>query len=65
MSMARKTGRYRLRPDGNKVVLQVEESGIFGPQQRYSSTRWRDAAPIDLADLVHVEIKPQTLTITA
>ena len=65
MSMARKTGRYRLRPEGSKVVLQVEEQGIFGPGQIQSSRRWRDAAPIDLADLVHVDVKTQTVTVAA
>jgi hypothetical protein len=56
-----KTGRYRLRPDKDKVVLQVEEEGIFGPRQRFSSVRWRDATPEDMADLVQVEIKPVTV----
>ena len=54
--MPSKTGKHRLRPDGDRVVLQVEETGIFGHRQQWPSSRWRDATPQDLADLVAVEI---------
>ncbi|GLK78026.1 hypothetical protein GCM10008171_32800 [Methylopila jiangsuensis] len=53
-----KTGRYRLRPDGSRVVLQVEEAGMFHWQQRFASTRWRDATPADLIEAASFDLRP-------
>jgi hypothetical protein len=60
-----KTGRYRFRPHGEKVVLQIEEEGIFGVRQRYRSTRWRDATPQDLIDLVQVAFTAERVCVSS
>ena len=56
------TGRYRLRPDGERVVLQLHESTrpMQAPQDR-----WRDATPQDVMALVSVQIEPAVMRVKA
>lgn len=54
------TGKYRLIPDGNRVVLQLEEA--TRPMQMPDS-RWRDATPQDVMSMVGLQIEPGTLRI--
>ena len=62
--MLRKTGRYRLAPNGDCVALQIEvQDGGVAP--RPDSRRWVWATPQDLADLITVTIKPAALQVGA
>lgn len=54
------TGRYRLRPAGEVVVLQAEEATKY-PQAPYR--RWRDVSPQDVMSMVAVEMAPISLKI--
>lgn len=56
------TGRYRLAPRGDLVVLQIEEATkpMQAPQKR-----WRDAAPQDVMSMVSVEMMSSVLRVDA
>lgn len=54
------TGKYRLKPDGNRVILQLEEA--TRPMQMPDS-RWRDATPQDVMSMVGLQIEPASLRI--
>lgn len=56
------TGRYRLSPRGEQVVLQIEER-TKPPSMPQS--RWRDATPQDVMAMVHVDLAPNTLRLGA
>lgn len=56
------TGRYRLSPRGNVVVLQLEEA--TRPMQR-PQKRWRDATPQDVMAMVSVDMTPTVLRLGA
>ena len=54
------TGRYRLRPDGDRVILQIHEA--TRPMQM-PDERWRDATPQDVIGMVGVQIEPTSLLV--
>lgn len=54
------TGRYRLRPDGDRVVLQLHEE--TRPMEM-DAERWRDATPQDVMGMINVQIEPATLAV--
>lgn len=56
------TGKWRMSPRGNQVVLQIEET--TRPMALHRQ-RWRDATPQDLASLVQVQITPAQLRVSA
>ncbi len=56
------TGRYRLSPRGDLVVLQLEERTKY-PQA--PQCRWRDATPQDVMAMVHVDMAPTKLRLAA
>lgn len=56
------TGRYRLRPDGDRVVLQLQErTRPLNPCAALD--RWRDATPQDVMSMVGLQIEPTSLRI--
>lgn len=56
------TGRYRLAPNGEFVMLMMEEKR---PYPNAPELRWRPAAPADAMALVGVEITAGTVAIGA
>ncbi|WP_018261342.1 hypothetical protein [Methylobacterium sp. WSM2598] len=54
------TGRYRLRPEGARVILQLEER-TSAPHP--DPVRWRDATPQDVMNLIAVDVSPTTLKV--
>ncbi|PJI56018.1 hypothetical protein CTI14_00355 [Methylobacterium radiotolerans] len=56
------TGRYRLSPRGDLVVLQVQERTKY-PQA--PQDRWRDATPQDVMSVVNVDVMSSVLRLSA
>ena len=54
------TGEYRLRPEGDRIVLQLREA--TRPMSRPAS-RWRDATPQDVFRLVRVGVSADAVKV--
>lgn len=52
------TGRHRLAPHGDLVVLQIEEASGY---PHLPDTRWRNAAPQDVMSMVNVTMMSSVL----
>lgn len=54
------TGRHRLRPHGQLVVLQIEETMKYPAMP---VKRWRDASPQDVMEMVGIALCAGTITL--
>lgn len=54
------TGRYRLRPAGELVVLQIEEATKYPSAP---TKRWRDATPQDVMSMVSLDLTPARIAV--